>query len=265
MSDSLPLTDDIAETIAEIYDAVGDADRWRGLTERLAARSRLSPEIEQHLATARHAHEETRRLTGEVDTLASAHDQLALGALVVDRLGLLLRANATAGQLLSDGDGLMLHSNRVRARDTHDDTRLQQAIERAATVAGREGDLDMAFVRVARQDKEPLLVLALPPTAPTLRFFEDRLPVALLVIDPSLTVVPPSDTLRVLYGFTAREAQIAALLMQGLSLKDAATALGVSMTTARTYLSQITAKTDSHSQAELMVRLSAIPRAQRST
>ena len=60
-------------------------------------------------------------------------------------------------------------------------------------------------------------------------------------------------------------AEIAALLIQGLSIKDAAASLGVSMTTARTFVSQIIAKTDSHSQAELMLRLLAIPRTHSTT
>ena len=265
MRESQSHTDDIVDAIAEIYDAVGDADRWQRLEERAASISRLSPEIDQHLETARRLHDETRRLISNIETLASLHDQLALGALVVDRDGFLLCTNAGAAQLLSAFDGLMLDGNRVRAASAHDDAQLQRAIERAATGVCREDDLDMIFIRVARPGKGPVLLLALPTVGPGLRFFEDGLPVTLLVIDPDVAMVPAADTLRVLYGFTAREAEIAALLIQGLSIKDAAASLGVSMTTARTFVSQIIAKTDSHSQAELMLRLLAIPRTHSTT
>jgi len=260
VSESQRLMDEIIESIAEIYDAVGDADRWQRLEERVASMCHLSPEIDQHFATARRLHEETTRLIGSTETLASVHDQLAQGALVVDRDGILLRTNARAAQLLSAGDGLMLDGNRVRATHAHDDTELQRAIARAATRAAREDDLEITFVRVARAGKDPFLVLALPTGGPGLRFFEDGLPVTLLVIEPDAAMVPAADTLRVLYGFTAREAEFAALLIHGLSVKDAAASLDVSMTTVRTFLSQIIAKTDSHSQAELMLRLLAIPR-----
>jgi len=252
--------DDLSESIGEIYDAIGDADRWQRLNERLAESPELSSDIEHHLETARRAHEEHTRLIGDIETLANVLDQLALGALVVDGNGALLRANASAARLLADADGLMLVANRVRASDADDDTRLQSAIEQAATGDGNEHGFDMAFVGVGRRSREPLSVLALLSMAPGLRFFENRLPVTLLVVDPDLAVVPPRATLRALYGFTAREAEFAALLMRGSSVKDASVALGVSMATARTFLAQITAKTDSHSQAELMMRLLAIPR-----
>ena len=56
-----------------------------------------------------------------------------------------------------------------------------------------------------------------------------------------------------------REAELAALLMKGMRLEEAAHALGVAISTARTFLAHITAKTDSHSQSELMKGLLAIP------
>ena len=94
-------------------------------------------------------------------------------------------------------------------------------------------------------------------------FLRDRLTVTLLLIDPDGSAVPEPETLRALYGFTAREAEFAAMVMRGLSLKDASVAMGVSITTARTFLARTTCKTDSHSQAELVLRLFAVPRAHR--
>ncbi len=256
------MTDDIIELIGEIYDAVGDATQWRHLDERLAVTASHPPEIETHLETARRAHEEHLRLIGRIEAFESVYDQLALGVLVVDRAGSLTRANHTATQLIAEHDGLELFDDAVRAGDPRDNAGLQEAIARAATGADEDADLDRPIVSVARRDRRPLSVLAVPSTFPTFRFSENRLAVTLIVIDPDLAVVPTAETLRALYGFTPREAEFAALLMQGLSVKDASDALRVSMTTARTFLAQITAKTDSHSQAELIVRLLAIPRMQ---
>lgn len=261
MADPTSMADD-GELIGEIYDAVGDAERWRHLNDRLAVEASLSPEIESHLATARRAHEKHVRLTGDIETFERVYDQLALGVLVVDRAGSLVRANRTAMRLLDHRDGLELTDDRVRARDAQDDSRLQEAIVRAATRADEHTDLDMAIVSVGRRDKPSLSVLAVSSTSPIFRFLENGLVTTLVVIDPDLAVVPSGDTLRALCGFTPREAELAALLMQGLSVTDSAAAMGVSTTTARTFLARITAKTDSHSQAELMVRLLAIPRTQ---
>ena len=77
--------DDLSESIEEIYEAVGDADRWQRLRERLARVPHLSTELAYHFETARRAHEEHTRLADGIDTLAGVHDQLALGALVLDR------------------------------------------------------------------------------------------------------------------------------------------------------------------------------------
>jgi DNA-binding NarL/FixJ family response regulator len=253
------MMDDISDAIGEIYDAIGDTRRWRELNERLAARPPLPPELAHHLEMGRRAQETHVRRVGGIDTWAGIYDQLALGALVVSQDASLLHANGTARHLLAERGGLALADDRVCATDPQDNARLHDAIARAA--AGGESDPVMAFVAVARQDKPPLSILTVSSTDPGFRSLEGRLPVMLVIIDPALTVMPAGGTLRALYGFTARESEFALLLMRGLSVEDASTALGVSMTTARTFLSQITAKTDCHSQGELMVRLLATPRA----
>lgn len=51
---------------------------------------------------------------------------------------------------------------------------------------------------------------------------------------------------------TRREAQIATLLASGINLHDAALQMGIGIGTARGYLKQVLAKTDTHRQAELV-------------
>lgn len=253
------MMDDNNDAIGEIYDAIGDTRRWSELSERLAAKSPLPPEVAHHLETARRAHETHLRLAGGIDIWLGIYDQLALGALVVSQDAALLHANGAARRLLTERAGLTLAADRVCAEDPGDSARLHDAIARAA--ACDDADPAMAFVAVARPDKSPLSVLTVPSTDPGVRPLEGRLPVMLVIIDPDLNAMPADRALRALYGFTAREAEFARLLMQGLSVADASAALGVSITTARTFLSQIAAKTDCHSQGELMVRLLATPRA----
>ena len=253
------MMDDISDAIGEIYDAIGDTRRWKELNERLAAKSSLTPELAHHLEMARRAQQTHVRLVGGIDTWAGIYDQLGLGALVVGQNASLVHANDTARHMLAERCGLALTDDRVCAIDPRDNGRLHDAIARAA--ASGECDPAIAFVAVAREDKPPLSILTVPSTDPGFRSLEGRRPVMLVIIDPALTVIPSGGTLRAFYGFTAREAEFALLLMRGLSVEDASTALGVSMTTARTFLSQIIAKTDCHSQGELMVRLLATPRA----
>jgi DNA-binding CsgD family transcriptional regulator len=58
-----------------------------------------------------------------------------------------------------------------------------------------------------------------------------------------------------LYGLTRGEASLAAKLIQGKSIEDAASELFVSPHTARTHLKRIFMKTDTHRQPELVVRM----------
>lgn len=59
-----------------------------------------------------------------------------------------------------------------------------------------------------------------------------------------------------LYGLTPAEGRLAHLILDGSGLAEAAQRIGVSRNTARTQMKQIYAKTDTHSQADL-IRLHA--------
>lgn len=253
--------DDI-DLIGEIYDAIGDAGRWQRLVDRLAAPAPLSREIAGHLETARRVHEEQVSLSRAIDATASVYDQLALGVLIVRRDGALLRANATARRFLDTGEGLALENGYVRATDADTNVRFLDALARATSPHADQSAQQDLSTTVGPHGRPPTAVI-IPPLAGSFpRFFENDLCVPLLIIGLDRPDLPRAEVLQDLFGFTAREAEFATLLMRGLSLKDAAARLGVSMTTARTFLTHITAKTDSHSQAELLLRLSAIPRIQ---
>jgi DNA-binding CsgD family transcriptional regulator len=80
-----------------------------------------------------------------------------------------------------------------------------------------------------------------------------RQPAAVVfVTDPERQTETPPELLKRLYGLTPREADLAALLLQGIDLKEAARQLGTSMNTARTHLRLIFEKTDTHRQSELI-------------
>jgi DNA-binding CsgD family transcriptional regulator len=225
----------------------------------VAALDTRSPEIERHLEIGQQAHEHHLSLGRSVEVLASVHDQIALGALVVNRDGILLRANAVARRWLSGDDGLVLVNEHVQAADGADNALLLKAIASASAEDGEKRSLRESFVLVTRKRGRPLCVVALQADGATLSFFENRNIVVLLLFDLDLGVGARIDVLRELFGFTAREAEFAARMMEGHSVYEVARALNVSMSTARTFLAHVAAKTDSHTQAELVGRLLAIP------
>jgi hypothetical protein len=251
--------DEDGDAISQIYEAVGDAECWRRVTERLALAPPGSANVEKHLEIAQRAHDRCLALAGEIETLAAVYNQLALAALVVDNQARLLRANTNAAILLADGDSLSLSADLVRTADADANIRLCDAIARAASGRSERRPLEEPFILVRRPRRQPMAVLVLAATDSVLHVFEGHLPVILLVIDPERIAAPATTVLSELFGFTDCEAGFAVTLLQGLSVKEAAHALGVTLATARTFLAHIAEKTDSHSQAELVRQLLAIP------
>jgi DNA-binding CsgD family transcriptional regulator len=249
----------VIKSIEEIYDAVGDVERWRLLNEHLASAGGLSHEIQCHLEIARKAHERHAVLINDVEALLNVHDQLALGAMLIESDGRLLRANLAAVRLLDGHNGLALASDRIMATTDADNAALSAAISRASSQDVGAADGRGRFVLVRRPDRQPLSVLVLGSHDAAVPGLEGCRFVALLLVDPEVVLVPDALILRDLFGFTAREAEFAELLMKGLSVEEAADALNVGISTTRTFLSQVTAKTDTHGQLELVKRLLAIP------
>jgi DNA-binding CsgD family transcriptional regulator len=250
---------DIIGSIEEIYDAVGDVERWRLLTEHLASARVLSQEIQWHLEIARRAHEREAALINDLDALLNVHDQLALGAMLIESDGRLLRANVAAARLLDGHNGLMVASDRIMATNDADHAALYAVIARVSSQYVVAVDGHGPFVLIRRANRQPLSILVVGSRSAALPCLADHRRIALLLVDPEVMTVPGALILRELFGFTEREAEFAELLMKGLSVEQAADALGVGVSTTRTFLSQITAKTDTHGQVELVKRLLAIP------
>jgi DNA-binding CsgD family transcriptional regulator len=77
----------------------------------------------------------------------------------------------------------------------------------------------------------------------------------LKLYDQDLGLVVDERALSSLYGLTRGEAVLAARLVQGKSIEQAAEELFISAHTARTHLKRIFMKTDTHRQTELVVRM----------
>jgi DNA-binding CsgD family transcriptional regulator len=255
------MVDEFADAVQEIYGAIGDCDRWRRLTEHLAAGGALRPEFEVHLQIAGRAHGHYLHVKGRIDALMRVYSQLGVAVLVLDRDARLLEANAVARRVLDEQSGLALVQEHLAAESPAENAALRQAIERASAAAGSTPrDRGSPFALVRRPGRPPL-ALAVLRTRDLPRRVLDGVssPVVLLVLDPERLPERKADVLRALFGFTPREAEFACVLMRGESVADAARAMRVTLSTARTFLARVTAKTNSCSQALLMERLLAIP------
>ncbi len=74
----------------------------------------------------------------------------------------------------------------------------------------------------------------------------------LLIHDPGATALPLPAQLRMIFGLTAREADLACALVAGLRLADIAEQNGTSINTIKFHLKSVYLKTDTNTQAALI-------------
>lgn len=185
-----------------------------------------------------------------LDGALGALDCLPLGVLALDARGRLVEANRAGQRVLECADGLSVERGTVRAGAA-----FQRAVAEVAASTTRQP----AALRVTRpSDRPPWSVLVAPASArPGLA--AARAVVLVFVSDPAAVPLPRAALLEKLYGFTPAEADLAAELMRGASLHEAADRLAITANTARTHLKRIFAKTQVRRQSELIRVLSTGP------
>jgi DNA-binding CsgD family transcriptional regulator len=174
------------------------------------------------------------------------------GAMLVAAGGRPHFVNRTALAILEKKDGISLARTGLVA-DRAADTRLLHKLLQEAIASPESGEPKESPMSLQRKTARTSLVVRIVP-GPGLSCWDA--PTAMLKLyDRDLSVVVDEQALSSLYGLTRGEATLAALLMQGLSLDEAAAQLFISSHTARTHLKRIFMKTDTHRQTELVVRM----------
>jgi len=236
-----------------------------GLEARLrASRGRASPpfgarehalleRLVPHLRRAVQLHARITRTESERDLFAGAVDQLAMGTLLLDQSGRVLRANRPAQALLDQRDGLTVSGGELHAGRPADTRALGAAITRALTHRGAGAPGVVEGLRLPRPSGEGELRLLIRPVAVG-RWSEGRTApaVALFVAGAAEPERVSPELVQKLLGLTRAEAQLAAELARGSSLDAAAGARGIARNTARAHLRAIYAKTGVGRQAELV-------------
>jgi DNA-binding CsgD family transcriptional regulator len=174
---------------------------------------------------------------------AETFDLLGLAALAVDAQGRLLYCNAAAARLLHEGRCLARRKDMLSARDG----RTQEALEH--------------LMREALSDKRGAAILSHPGSGQRLLAITARLErhaaIALFVVDPRAGA--DAALIAQIFGLTSAEARLASALGSGTTLGQQAAASGVSMSTVRTQLRHVLAKTGTRRQAELARLLACLP------
>jgi DNA-binding CsgD family transcriptional regulator len=177
------------------------------------------------------------------------------GALLVAETGYPHLANRAALAILQKKDGISLVRSELVA-DRASDTRLLHRLLHEAISSPEMGEpKESPFALQRKQAHTSLIVRVIPGPGPECWQDEQQRTALLRLYDCETDLVVDEHAMVTLYGLTRGEASLAAKLVQGKSIEQAASELFISQHTARTHLKRIFMKTDTHRQPELVVRM----------
>jgi DNA-binding CsgD family transcriptional regulator/PAS domain-containing protein len=185
-------------------------------------------------------------------TLEATLDTVATPVGIVDSGGTVLHANAAAHEMFAGPGPARLVEGRLAARAPAATAALQGAIGRATEADGAIGRQGIG-VPLGDPLDSPALAHVLPlARGEVRRGLVSQAAAAVFVTDAARTVLPDLAALASQFALTPAETRLLALLAGGAALADAATALGIAETTAKTHLARIFSKTGTSRQAELI-------------
>ena len=223
-----------------------DVARFRRLTRHLINAVRVA----DRFAAARRETSELRQVL----------DRLRFGVVLLADDGRVLEANAFAAQLFEQRDGLTVVHGHLVATHRSSGPALTGVVRAALELRdGRDTAAPQPAYLERGPGAQPLSVLALPLPEGRDPFGVRRAAVALLVTDPGVETRVPVERLRQRFRLTSSEARLAAALMQGQRLRDAAEQAGLTYETARWYLKSTFQKTGTTRQADLVRLLLSEP------
>jgi DNA-binding CsgD family transcriptional regulator len=225
---------------------------WGLSIQRTKRQGLFDEEEKQVLAGLSDRLTEVASLTTAVGRIAlssatSALDKVHQPAIAVDRFGRVLDANAAAAAIFDKH--LSIKSNKLVAADQTAMRRLDRLNDQLRTSSDLSA-LSTDPVVIRRGKKNPVVIRVLPiHGAAQSPFMGAR--ALLVLLDLHAKGVPDPRLLAQAFGLTGAEAKLASCIGVGESIEHAAETLGVSLSTARTQLKAVFAKTNTHRQAEL--------------
>jgi DNA-binding CsgD family transcriptional regulator len=221
--------------------------------ERTIARFQL---LSEHLWNANHLGTRLCIAEKRANHIGAVLDDLKITGFVADASGRVRHVTEQGEQLLREGRVLSVRGGSLGSPEPGFEKLLRAAIRDCAT----SFDQPKAEVRRVLQaptghDRRWPLIAFVSAILWTDAAGRD-LPAALIVVnDLRRAAHPDAGIIARLFGLTPAESAVAAALCVGVSPSRYAVATGISVQTARTHLKRVQAKTDTHSQAELVALL----------
>ncbi|WP_042695820.1 helix-turn-helix transcriptional regulator [Azospirillum sp. B506] len=193
-----------------------------------------------------------------------AVDRLPIGIALLDAAGRIVGMNRAGRAMIDMRDGLRLQHGRLQAEQGAEARRLTHVLDAAVSTAGRGVTArrgEAADLRVSRPSGRASYLLTVLPLSPETAVgpFGDadggdgvRIRAAVYIVDPAAVTPGVGKRLGALFGLTPVEAGLVADLLADLTPAEIGGRRGVAISTVRSQLRNIFAKTGTTRQSELM-------------
>jgi DNA-binding CsgD family transcriptional regulator len=187
--------------------------------------------------------------------MSGALERLPLAVIFLDKRCRVVEMNSSARKIVEAGDGLRLERGVLVAHCTRAEVQLQQMIFGAAAVDSGRFLQHGGALSLPRPEGRHALSAMVAPTGVTGMLPSSRSArVVVLIEEPRRQAAAPLTAFTSANRLSPAEAGLASRLVAGLSLGQAAKAIGISDNTARTHLKHIFAKTGAKRQSDLVRR-----------
>lgn len=226
-------------------------DRFEGGDISLA--ERLHPHVIRAFELGRKLAQDRPRHDGAEAVLAGSPHAL----FVLDVAGRILHANPAALSLMGARDVLSASAGHLVAAHREQGQRLHRLIAAAAASdpAQRRGG---SMTLTSPNRRLPLPVTVAPLRAEATISLHEQPSVLVCVSDPDAASRISAAYLQDAFGMTPAEARVAALISDGLSVREVANHLGLSVFTVRGQLAKIFEKTGANRQSDLTRLMAAV-------
>ena len=175
-------------------------------------------------------------------------DRLSTGVIVVTDRTEVVYMNQYAANTIAAADGLTVGIDQLLKASTGNESReLRDACEAAGA---REGGNDNIALSISRPSMREALKLILSPLENTAGDADAR--IMILIMDPAAKSALSAEMLAQFFQLTPTEGRLAWHLIQGRRTEEIAASMGVTVSSARTYMKRIMEKTGTNRQADLV-------------
>ena len=223
-----------------------------------------------HLRMALMLRDLSRQVSSDRAGLALALDHFNLAALLLDQDARVLARNRRADDLLADMGALRLDGGRLVVRRRDDAAALRAAVEQAAVAARNGHEIAPPLLHMRNRSGVVLQSILLLPAVPAPMAAAGMSPVGTLPVGLPMAAgeavvlafvsfgCPAPLSLSLVmreFGLTMAEARVAAELAAGQTPTSIAARFGLAEATVRVQIKNALAKSNTHSQAQLIGRL----------